>query len=85
MKKRKPSEWTQEERDRIVGFFALLIKVDKRTNPHLYEVKKKGPLSDETIKSLTDLGGVLRQIHNRLVSEGKVEVRDGKVIFLEKK
>jgi len=32
--------WTDEERSRIVGFFALLLKVDRRTNPHLYKKKK---------------------------------------------
>lgn len=30
---------TQEEKDNLVGFFALLIKVDKRINPELYKIK----------------------------------------------
>ncbi|MES2225291.1 MAG: hypothetical protein V4480_00590 [Patescibacteria group bacterium] len=29
-----------EERDRLVSFFALLLKVDKRVNPALYQIKK---------------------------------------------
>lgn len=37
METKKKVEWTKEERDRIVGFFDLLIKVDKRQNPHLYK------------------------------------------------
>jgi hypothetical protein len=28
-----------EDKRKLVGFFALLIKVDKRTNPALYELK----------------------------------------------
>jgi len=30
-------DWNDEERDRIVGFFSLLLKVDRRENPELYE------------------------------------------------
>jgi hypothetical protein len=42
MKDRKPQEeWTDDERDRLVAFFALLLKVDRRVNPHLYEATKK--------------------------------------------
>ncbi len=40
-------------------------------------------LSEETIKAVSKLGEVLQEIHNRLISEGKVVVRDGKVIFIE--
>jgi hypothetical protein len=29
-----------EEQRSVVGFFALLIKVDKRVNPHLYKDNK---------------------------------------------
>ncbi len=43
---------------------------------------KKNIFSEETIKSLTQLGTVLRGIHNRLVVEGKVKVVNGKVTFL---
>ena len=35
--------------------------------------------SDETIKSLTELGEVLRRIHNRLISEG-YEIKNGHII-----
>ncbi len=33
--------WTDEERSRIVGFFDLLLKMDRKQNPHLYEQKEK--------------------------------------------
>lgn len=36
------------------------------------------PLSQDTIRSLQELGEVYRQIHQRLVSEGYV-IRDGKI------
>jgi hypothetical protein len=36
----------------------------------------KKPLSDETIRSLQELGEVFRRIHKRLVSEGWV-IKDG--------
>jgi hypothetical protein len=29
-----------EDRSKLVGFFALLIKVDKRINPALYQIKQ---------------------------------------------
>lgn len=29
-----------EERRNFVGFFELLLKVDKRVNPHLYKLSK---------------------------------------------
>jgi len=38
--KKNKLPWNEEEKRRIVGFFDLLIKVDKRTNPHLYQNKK---------------------------------------------
>lgn len=31
------NQWNDEERDRIVGFFSLLLKIDRRENPELYE------------------------------------------------
>ena len=34
--KRDPKNWTQEELDRVVGVFELLLKMDKKQNPHLY-------------------------------------------------
>jgi hypothetical protein len=38
--KRDPKNWTEEERDRVVGFFQLLLQVDKRQNPDLYRKSK---------------------------------------------
>lgn len=40
--KRKETDWslkdlTETERSNLLGFFALLLKVDRRVNPHLYE------------------------------------------------
>lgn len=39
--KRKETDWslkdlTETERSNLLGFFALLLKVDRRVNPHLY-------------------------------------------------
>ncbi|MFA5080036.1 MAG: hypothetical protein WC472_00205 [Candidatus Paceibacterota bacterium] len=30
-----------EARQDLVGLFSLLLKVDKRVNPHLYKIKKR--------------------------------------------
>lgn len=30
-------ELSETERNNLLGFFALLLKVDRRINPHLYE------------------------------------------------
>ncbi|HEY4515882.1 MAG TPA: hypothetical protein VJH67_01690 [Candidatus Paceibacterota bacterium] len=46
------------------------------------EEPKPQIFSDETIESLREYGEALRDIHNRLVKEGKVKVVDGKIIFL---
>ncbi len=35
--KKDPNNWSKEERDRIVGLFDLLIKIDKRQNPDRYK------------------------------------------------
>ncbi len=40
-------------------------------------------MSEETIKSLEQLGEVLYSIAQRLVSEGKAKIVDGKIVFLE--
>ena len=37
----KIKDLTPEERRNLVGFFELLIKVDKRTNPTLYKLKTR--------------------------------------------
>ena len=31
---------TKEEKDRLVSFFELLLKMDKKQNPHLYKKKE---------------------------------------------
>ncbi len=41
------------------------------------------PLSEEALKSLEELGAVLRSILMRLIKEGKAKVVDGKVIFIK--
>lgn len=41
-------------------------------------------MSDETVKSLEQLGEVLYSIVRRLVREGKAKIVDGKVVFLDK-
>lgn len=38
--KKNPASWTKEERDRVVGLFDLLIKMDKEQNPDLYKLQK---------------------------------------------
>lgn len=40
MKKQKIREWTKEELDNVTQFFSLLLKIDKRNNPHLYKENK---------------------------------------------
>jgi len=35
------SELPRDDKDRLVGFFALLIKVDRRVNPDFYKPKTK--------------------------------------------
>lgn len=43
----KTGNWSLEdlnevERDNLLGFFALLVKVDRRINPHLYKNGNNG-------------------------------------------
>ena len=38
--KRNLKNWTKEERDRVVGLFEMLIEMDKKQNPDLYNHKK---------------------------------------------
>jgi hypothetical protein len=40
-KPNKNSDWNEEEKRNAVGFFALLFKVDRRINPHLYQQKSR--------------------------------------------
>lgn len=52
----------------------------------LFYMKKKAkpPLTEEQMQNIEELGKVLLGIVRRLVSEGKAEIKDGKVIFLKK-
>jgi hypothetical protein len=45
--------------------------------------ENKQKLPEETIKSLIELGEVLRGVCERLLAEGKVRVVDGKIEFLD--
>lgn len=38
--KKNPTNWTNEEQDRVAGLFDLLIKMDKKQNPDLYKLSK---------------------------------------------
>jgi hypothetical protein len=37
----KPNHPPLEDQQNLVGFFELLLKVDKRVNPHLYKMKTR--------------------------------------------
>jgi len=37
LKTGKESTWNEEERRRVVGFFDLLLKLDRKQNPELYK------------------------------------------------
>lgn len=45
--KRNLKNWTDEERDRVVGVFELLLKMDKKQNPDRYKPIK--PSSDHIV------------------------------------
>ncbi len=48
--KKNPNNWTQEERDRVVGVFQWLLDQDRKQNPHLYTKKatlEKGRLGSQ--------------------------------------
>ncbi len=70
----------------LLGAFDWLLKQDKKQNPHLYKKinsdeqggVKKPALTDESIKAISELGDVLRGIHNRLISEG-YEIKEGRI------
>ena len=34
-------DWLEEDWRNIIGFFDLLLKIDRRNNPHLYKRRKK--------------------------------------------
>ena len=44
--KRKPENWTPEERERVVKVFEWLLKEDKKQNPHLYKKPKRSSRVD---------------------------------------
>jgi hypothetical protein len=54
------------------------VIMNKSTNKNLVPEPAHQPLSQETIKSLQELGEVYRQIHRRLVSEGYI-IQNGKI------
>ncbi len=41
MSKINPTEWTNEERNKVVAVFEWLLKEDKKQNPHLYSKNNK--------------------------------------------
>lgn len=53
--KQNPTHWTQEERDRIVGLFDLLLKMDKKQNPDSYKISKlkEGTVLDSSGREVT--------------------------------
>jgi hypothetical protein len=47
-------------------------------------MKKKHIFSEEELRSLAELGYVLRKIRSRLLSEGKIKIdKNGKTVFLD--
>lgn len=46
-------------------------------------MKKKQHFSEETMQGLIELGEILRRIRNRLVSEGKAKIENGKLIIID--
>jgi len=48
-------------------------------------MEKKPGLTEETVQSLKRVGAILLCIQNRLASEGKARVVNGKIEFTEKK
>lgn len=48
--KKEFKNWNKEERDRMVGAFAWLIKEDKKQNPHLYTLEKGRVDKDKKLK-----------------------------------
>ncbi len=57
---RKPKDWTEEERQNIVGAFQILLDVDKRINPHLYKIKKPSEIN----RDLPDKQADNRRVYN---------------------
>ena len=40
-KKQNNERGLEEEKNNLLGFFDLLLRIDKRTNPQIYKSKKK--------------------------------------------
>lgn len=40
----KENEWTEEEKQNVVGVFKILLDVDKRINPQNYKLISKQPV-----------------------------------------
>ncbi len=55
---------------RYIKYNKLIIKSEKK---HI-------PFTDEERKNILALGEVLRDISNRLLKEGKIEIKNGKII-----
>lgn len=53
--KQSSTHWTVEERDRIVGLFDLLLKMDKAQNPDSYKTSKlkEGTVFDSSGREVT--------------------------------
>lgn len=53
--KQSSTQWTVEERDRIVGLFDLLLKMDKVQNPDSYKTSKlnEGIVLDSSGREVT--------------------------------
>lgn len=47
-------------------------------------MQKKKQFTDEEIKSISELGDILRSIAERLIREGKARIEGGKIVFLDK-
>ncbi|MFA6273642.1 MAG: hypothetical protein WC662_00595 [Candidatus Paceibacterota bacterium] len=43
--------------------------------------KKYKPFTEEELTNIGELGEVLRKIHNRLLAEGIIKVKNGKTIW----
>ncbi len=64
-------------------FYLIPLSTNKATTERKFG-KLQGTLREDTLKLLGDLGGVLRDIHNRLIAEGYI-IQDGKIYKHEKR
>ncbi len=63
----------------MARYFCATIYLMKNKHSEL-EIENE-PLSRESLNNISELGDILRQIHNRLVKEGKVKVINSKIVF----